>query len=84
MASTKLVVVNENTLGYIEPEFPKILNILRAMVTKGATFRIFDEPIPIMESDVIRLASEKDFEEYRVSFDGYKNCNLIDYEYEKN
>jgi len=69
MNKIKLVVFNENTLGYILPELPNYVQPLHASVLKGGvnTIRL------IGPSDKIRLASELDFEEYRVVFNGYKN-----------
>ena len=75
MEKTKLVVVNENTLGYILTEFPKQVSVLHTSILKGAYCGSIGNPIPIGEkwcNHHVRLATERDFEEYRVSMDGYK------------
>lgn len=74
MSKIKLVVVNEHTLGYIDPymnEDGSRFNILHASILKGSTLRDGDLYF-LSASDDVRLASAKDFEEYRISFDGYK------------
>ncbi len=63
-----LVVINENTLGYISPSFPNDVSILSASTIKGASKT--DGSIEI--NDTVRLASKKDFDVYRNSFDGYE------------
>jgi len=68
---TKLVVVNENTLGYIIPELPDTISILHASILKGSVMVNNTGGYPI-NNNSIRLATEKDFEDYRVSFEGYK------------
>lgn len=67
----KLVVINENTLGYITPEQPYNYSTLHASILRGAIFELHPGPKLINKSDNIRLASEKDFEDYRYSFEGY-------------
>lgn len=75
----KLVVMNENTLGYIQPETPDTINILKESILKGGYSSTTPHSLPIKQSDIIRLASEKDFNEFNVSFEGYKNDP--DYQY---
>lgn len=72
-----LVVLNEHTLGYIRqsslhvPGFYTV-NILSASIIKGAIKHEGD--VPFTEGiDSIRLATEKDFDNFRHSFKGYKN-----------
>lgn len=74
----RLVVVNEHTLGYIDPMFPRLLNILHASVLKGSPYSNLSGSIHLSHEKV-RLASEKDFADFRVLFDGYKGNP--DYEY---
>ena len=79
---TKLVVVDEHTLGYIDPEQPDYAGVLHASILKGATFCVpaSIEPILIKHKKV-RLASAKDFNDFRVSFKGFDNEQL--YEFKK-
>jgi len=83
MEKIKLVVVNENTLGYINPKTPNLLGVLHSSILKGAPFILYPGPRSIFETDKVRLASEADFEEYRVCFNGYKN-NPDEYEFSLN
>ena len=78
---TQLVVINENALGYIAPEAPQSLYILRASVIKGSTMSELNVPYPL-SGNTLRLATEKDFDDYRVCFNGYKN-NPQEYEFSK-
>lgn len=73
MDKIKLIVINENTLGYIDPQVPMNYSILHASILRGATFELWPAPKMIFPEDKIRLASEKDFNDYRVSFKGYDN-----------
>jgi len=77
----KLVVLNENTLGYIQPELPNICCVLRASILRGAVFEVLPSSKLISRFDTIRLASKADFEEYRVSFVGYEGSG--EYEYDR-
>jgi len=69
----KLVVLNENTLGYILPELPKQVYTLRADLSKGALWGSEGSSNFIGNKDVVRLASMKDFADYKVVFEGYNN-----------
>ncbi len=63
----KLVVIDEHTLGYIRPG-SKSAGVLHASVLRGAVgdgFSIY------IEGKKVRLASAKDFDDYRCSFEGY-------------
>ena len=81
MSRIKLVVYNEHTLGYIQPETPNIVCILHTSILRGSALS-GSSVIYTDTAKSLRLATEKDFNDYRVCFDGYKNNN--DYEYQKN
>jgi len=76
----KLVVVNENTLGYIDPRQPDTYGILHASIFRGATFELYPTPKHISSLDKIRLASKKDFADYRCSFVGYAESDRYEYD----
>ncbi len=73
---TKLVVINEQNLGYILPDSPDHAGLLRASVLKGSSFNEQTGSIYIKHLSV-RLATKTDFDEYRVSFTGYDDGNYI-------
>ena len=73
MDKIKLVVYNEYALGYIMPELPDRVCTLADRVTLGAPFRTMTEPYFIGKRDTVRLAGRKDFDTFRVVFDGYDN-----------
>lgn len=78
---TKLVVIDEHTLGYIEPG-SDYAGVLHASVLRGSHLQT---PVLIKSNGVkyhkVRLASKKDFDDFRVSFDGYNNEDV--YEFDK-
>ena len=73
MDRCKLVVVNEWILGYITPNNHKDVQILHASELRGCPNSWIQGNVPIKPSDSIRLATEKDFNDYRVSFVGFNN-----------
>lgn len=81
MERVKLVVVNENMLGYITPNLPNYVGILRSSILRGATYPENCGPYLLSPLDKTRLASEKDFDEFRVLMNGYKNLPEV-YEYQ--
>lgn len=66
---TKLVVIDEHTLGYILPN-SKEVGILHTSILKGSPFS--PSSTIYISNHNVRLASEKDFDDFRVMFDGYK------------
>ena len=76
---TKLVVLNEHTLGYIIPSLPKYVQVLHSSILKGSPYGNWPGSILIGSGDKIRLASSVDFNEYRVSETGFMNPKEYDY-----
>lgn len=81
MERVKLVVVNENMLGYITPNLPNYVGILRSSILRGATYPENCGPYLLSPLDKTRLASEKDFDDFRVLMNGYKNLPEV-YEFQ--
>ena len=84
MGKIKLVVINENTLGYIMPEIPNCVDVFRAKITipNSSRFTSNGGCQILYNSDNIRLANKKDFDYFDVSFaKAYENNN--EYEYDK-
>ena len=81
MERIKLVVFNEHTLGYILPEQPERVCILHTSILKGS---YLSNSSTIYVSDgTVRLASEKDFNDFRVMMNGFNNLPEI-YEFATN
>ena len=73
MDKIKLVVYNEYALGYIMPEQPGKVCTLVDRITLG-------EPYFIGKRDTVRLAGRKDFDTFRIVFDGYDNPEIYEYD----
>ena len=73
----KLVVIDEHTLGYIMIG-QKDAFVLHTSILKGSYLNPFN-PVVLNGRDV-RLATEEDFKDYRVLFEGY---NEEEYEWQK-
>lgn len=71
MPRTQLVVADENVLGYIDPETPNVIGILHASILRGATISSSDGWMFRSQARTIRLATTRDFDEFRVAFVGY-------------
>ncbi len=67
----RLVVIDEHTLGYIDPSEPNYAGILHTSVLKGSMLNKYNSVILLNKT--IRTATKKDFDEYRVSFKGYSD-----------
>jgi guanyl-specific ribonuclease Sa len=76
---TKIVVLNEHTLGYITSDLPNYVQILHSSILKGSPYGLNPDSILIGSGDKLRLASSIDFNEYRVSERGF--INPREYEY---
>ena len=66
----KLVVCDENVLGYINLRNETTLWIFRSLITKGAMLT-FSDSMPVNLFKTIRLATEQDFDYFRVSSVGF-------------
>lgn len=80
MDKIKLVVYNEYALGYILPQQPNQVCILANSILRGAPLKVCNTPYPISFNDNVRLASEKDFEDYRVCFEGFDNPEMYEFD----
>jgi len=68
---TQYFVFNEHTLCYQKPEMND-LGILHASVLRGSTFARLQGTFPMpMDASLLRKATLKDFEDYRVHSAGY-------------
>lgn len=82
---TALVVIDENILGYIAPYHPRTpdwyasAGILHASIPKGATVGHWASSV-LLSGREVRLATEKDFADFRVLFEGYKNDPAYQYQ----
>ena len=72
MDKIRLVVYNEYALGYIMPQQPDKVCTLAD--------RTMLEPYFIGKNDTVRLAGRKDFDTFRLSFEGYDNTQMYEYD----
>ena len=77
----KLVVLDENVLGYIHPSRPEYIYPLRISILRGAWGDSWEPRLK--NSGTFRLATEKDFNDFNVSFEGYKK-HPEEYEWDNN
>ena len=70
----RLVVYNRHTLGYVCEEQPQTLFVLHYSPLRANGLGLIVNPFSfcITNKDDVKLASEKDFEDFNVSFNGYK------------
>lgn len=69
----KLVVYNNHTLGFINPKYPSLVQVLHSSVLKGAVGTTIMSSYQIGSTDVIRLANAQDFEDFRCHFGSFEN-----------
>ena len=72
---TKLLVIDENILAYLEPNM-KDAGVLHASILRGA---YHGGHTIWLEGRKVRLASEKDFDDFRVCFGGFSNKEEYEY-----
>lgn len=75
----KLVVLEEHTLGYILPGYPDYVCILHTSILRGSPYSPHGGAISV-KGKKIRLASAKDFDEYRCVFKGFDNPEEYEYQ----
>lgn len=74
----KIVIRNECQFGFIYSDKPNVFHLLTSSVLKGDSFRIHDyAAIPITQSDTIRLANSKDFDDYRIERTQYSKSDCV-------
>lgn len=73
----KLVVANENTLGYIQPETPNSLCILHASILKGSTFSNTSGSVNLPQNH--RLATKQDFDNFNVFMGSFQNSEMYEF-----
>ena len=57
---------------------PNVFHLITGSVLKGDSFRIHDHAtIPITQSDIIRLANDKDFDDYRIERTQYSKPDCV-------
>jgi hypothetical protein len=77
---TKLIVVEENTLGYILPQLPNTLCILHASILKGSRYVSYSNIESFILPKEYRLATAADFEEFNQCFNGFMNPDQYEYD----
>ena len=81
----KIVIRNECQFGFIYNNEPNVFHLITGSVLRGDAFRTHDHAaIPITQSDIIRLANSKDFDDYRIERTQYDKSNCVtEYIYDK-
>jgi hypothetical protein len=77
MEKIKLVVLEEHTLGYITELLPNYVSVLSGSVLRGSPYSIMNN-CALIGNKKVRLATEKDFDDFRVNFEQYKNKSKYD------
>lgn len=76
----KLVVYNNHTFGYILPEIPNEVQVLRDSILKGAPFAVHRDSFVINKGDKVRPVQRSDFDVYRICIDGYYEDDNYDFD----
>lgn len=77
MEKIRLVVYDDCVLGYVIPEIPNSIQILHSSVLRGSCNSNEQGSIPLTPLKTLRTATEKDFNEFNVSFIGYNKESYI-------
>ncbi len=75
MQRTRLVVMDNHTLGYILPGSDYV-GVLHSSVLRGGGY----SGCIHQKGHLIRTATPQDFEDFRVSFDGFDNTEEYEFE----
>jgi len=78
---TKLIVADEHTLGYIHPDAPASVSVLKTSVLKGGVFttnQVYN--VHISQYKNIRLASRVDFDNFNIHFEGYNMPSVYEFQ----
>ncbi len=67
----ELLVLNENTLGYRIPKYPKTLFILSFLILRGAYY-LGQESVELNDKSILRPVVDQDSDDFRIVLDGYK------------
>lgn len=77
----KLVIYKERLVGYIHPDRPNYVGVLKPSILKGDSGS-WDSRLIVNPSDV-RLATSKDAETFNFDFSQYDNDPIYNFEYLK-
>lgn len=81
MVKIKIVIYNNHTLGYIQPQLPNYVCILKSSILRGAPKDDFGDPYLIHKTDTVRPATIQDFKTFRHHLD--KDYLTDEYEFIK-
>jgi hypothetical protein len=75
MDDITLVVVDENTLGYIDPASPTMVGVLHCSGLKSGSSGGHSSPFALLPYHKVRPATRQDFDDFNVSPVGYFHTN---------
>jgi hypothetical protein len=76
MDNIQLVVVDENTLGYIDPASPTMVSVLHCSgIKSGSSGGHHNSPFALLPYFKVRPATRQDFDDFNVSPVGYFQTN---------